>query len=419
MTVWRTIENENCYAVAIYNYSSPPPHLQLEVGELVRCERETRDWYWGRSLRRGGCGAFPKSYVVLRDCEVERFGETVVASAGGTGVAHDIALTLRDWLQHWKKLYTTSDERFKFMEVSMRALLELRAQCASGALPLDQLRRVARTAVFTIDKGNRTLGMELAVRNSNGQLVNPLQLSTYKLNALHDETNMRIDKNMETTPATPPPSTHPSARSYTVAVRVHNFVCRMADWAELLLALHDANGNKLTEHLLLRWPSPNMTSAQVIFTDLGSEIKREKTFLVCHVVRIGSMAPENLDSRRASVGVGALLGAPGGMRRPFGVACGDITRHLADASPDHHVQIPFFNCEKETMDTLLKKVITNRELKETKHSQGLWVTLQLVEGDLKQVREENPHIVVGNTAIARKMGFPEIIRPGIPGTSCT
>ncbi|XP_073963645.1 dedicator of cytokinesis protein myoblast city [Choristoneura fumiferana] len=216
----------------------------------------------------------------------------------------------------------------------------------------------------------------------------------------------------ETTPATPPPSTHPSARSYTVAVRVHNFVCRMADWAELLLALHDANGNKLTEHLLLRWPSPNMTSAQVIFTDLGSEIKREKTFLVCHVVRIGSMAPENLDSRRASVGVGALLGAPGGMRRPFGVACGDITRHLADASPDHHVQIPFFNCEKETMDTLLKKVITNRELKETKHSQGLWVTLQLVEGDLKQVREENPHIVVGNTAIARKMGFPEIIRPG-------
>lgn len=51
----------------------------------------------------------------------------------------------------------TSDERFKFMEVSMRALLELRAQCASGALPLDQLRRVARTAVFTIDKGNRSV----------------------------------------------------------------------------------------------------------------------------------------------------------------------------------------------------------------------------------------------------------------------
>ena len=52
-------------------------------------------------------------------------------------------------------LFQTNDERFKFMEVSMRALLELRGQAASGALPQDQLRRVARTAVFTIDKGNR------------------------------------------------------------------------------------------------------------------------------------------------------------------------------------------------------------------------------------------------------------------------
>lgn len=41
------------------------------------------------------------------------------------------------------------------MEVSMRALLELRAQAVSAALPQDQLRRVRRTAVFTIDKGNR------------------------------------------------------------------------------------------------------------------------------------------------------------------------------------------------------------------------------------------------------------------------
>lgn len=51
--------------------------------------------------------------------------------------------------------FQTNNERLRFMEVSMRALLELRAQLASGALPQDQLRRVARTAVFTIDKGNR------------------------------------------------------------------------------------------------------------------------------------------------------------------------------------------------------------------------------------------------------------------------
>lgn len=29
-----------------------------------------------------------------------------------------------------------------------------------------------------------------------------------------------------------------------------------------------------------------------------------------------------------------------------------------------------------------------------------------------QVREENPHLVLGNVSIARKMGFPEVILPG-------
>lgn len=29
-----------------------------------------------------------------------------------------------------------------------------------------------------------------------------------------------------------------------------------------------------------------------------------------------------------------------------------------------------------------------------------------------QIRQENPHMVVGNTAFARKMGFPEVILPG-------
>jgi hypothetical protein len=32
--------------------------------------------------------------------------------------------------------------------------------------------------------------------------------------------------------------------------------------------------------------------------------------------------------------------------------------------------------------------------------------------NLLQVREENPHLVLGNVTIARKMGFPEVILPG-------
>ncbi|XP_045455436.1 dedicator of cytokinesis protein 1 [Melitaea cinxia] len=416
MTVWRKLDDDDRYAVALYNFnSSSPLHLPLEVGELVHLERETNEWYWGSSLRRDAKGAFPKTYVVIRSCNVDRCGETVVASAGGGGVVHDIAVTLREWLQHWKLLYTTNDDRFKFMEVSMRALLELRAQAASGALPQDQLRRVARTAVFTIDKGNRTLGMELAVRTMSGQLVDPLTTSTFKLNALHDEANSRIDKNMETTPSSRPTSQIPTARTYTIVVNIKNFVCRMNDIAELSLALHDAGGNKITENVLLKWPPGHLGAAElftapsVVFTDLGSDIKKEKVFLVCHVVRIGSMEAQSVENRRSTIV--ALTGHSAvNIRRPFGLACADITQHLAADNSDKEILLPFYPCEKDNMDTLLKKVIANRELKD-KHSQGLWVFLQMVEGDLKQIRQENPHMVVGNTAFARKMGFPEVILP--------
>ncbi|XP_060806900.1 dedicator of cytokinesis protein 1 [Amyelois transitella] len=415
MTVWKKLDDEECYAVAIYNFvGSNPNQLSLDVGELVHLEGETEEWYWGTSVRREASGAFPKSYVEARECTVERCGETVVASAGGSGVAHDIAVTLREWLQYLKKLYIvrSNEEKFKFMEVSMLALLELRAQVVSGALPQDQLRRVARTSVFTIERGNRQLGMELTVRNAGGNLVDPLSTSTYKLNAMHDEANARIEKNMETTPTTPPPPTIPAnARTYTLALRVNNFVCRMSDSAELLLCLHDALGNRITENLLIKWPQQSLVSQQLVFTDLPSDIKKEKVFLVCHVVRIGSMEPQITDHRRSSVAQPPQVSTCR-MRRPFGVACADITRIVA-SDVAKEIQLPFHACEKENLDSLLKKVMANRELKDTKNHQGLWVTLQLVEGDLKQIREENAHLVVGNTVIARKMGFPEVILPGL------
>ncbi|KAJ2940559.1 hypothetical protein O0L34_g6498 [Tuta absoluta] len=106
----------------------------------------------------------------------------------------------------------------------------------------------------------------------------------------------------------------------------------MSEQAELLLALYDSQHNKLTEHLLLRWPPHNVSPAQVVFTDLGGDIKREKLFLVCHVVRIGSMEATNSDYRRSSIAplvvASPVAASVGIMRRPFGVACADITRHL-------------------------------------------------------------------------------------------
>ena len=52
--------------------------------------------------------------------------------------------------------------------------------------------------------------------------------------------------------------------------------------------------------------------------------------------------------------------------------------------------------------------------KEVNHKgQGLFVTLKRMDGDLKQALKEHPHLITNTTVMARKMGFPDVIMPGM------
>ena len=75
--------------------------------------------------------------------------------------------------------------------------------------------------------------------------------------------------------------------------------------------------------------------------------------------------------------------------------------------------ITFIYCscgERDFLEILVKKHIAAKEVNHK--GQGLFVNLQLLHGDLKQVQKEYPHLVNNTTAVARKMGFPEVILPG-------
>lgn len=43
---------------------------------------------------------------------------------------------------------------------------------------------------------------------------------------------------------------------------------------------------------------------------------------------------------------------------------------------------------------------------------GLIISLQLLRGDMEQIRRENPMIFNRGLAITRKLGFPDVIMPG-------
>lgn len=220
--------------------------------------------------------------------------------------------------------------------------------------------------------------------------------------------------------------------SHNLLISVHNFVCKVNEDTELLFTLYDGEEMKaITENYLVKWnrqgSAPYFNNIRMLFTDLSSmDLHRNKIYLVAYVVRVGAMDGREQESRRISVANAVLakrtssqsqnsssLNLNDLMRRPFGVAALDLTpviKKAEDFKSDTQLSMPFVPCEKETMETTLKKLIMNKEL--GKDGSNIWISVELLHGDLKQLKEEYPHLIQNNVTFARKMGFPEVIFPG-------
>lgn len=219
--------------------------------------------------------------------------------------------------------------------------------------------------------------------------------------------------------------------SHNLLITVHNFVCKVNEDTELLFTLYDGDKMKpITENYLIRWNRQGLlpylsNSSRALFTDLSSmDLQRNKIYLVCYVIRIGSM------DVKEQMSVGSVLGSIKRqsiqsqnnsiaslneylMRRPFGVAAMDLTpiiKKADDFKSDTQLSMPFVACEKETLDMTLRKLFNNRDI--GKDGSNIWISVELLHGDLKQIKEEYPHLIVSNVTQARKMGFPEVIFPG-------
>ncbi|XP_076631403.1 dedicator of cytokinesis protein myoblast city isoform X2 [Colletes latitarsis] len=415
---------------AIHNFTHGTPYaLPLTVREVVCISQECGDWYYGRryygrSNCKEACGIFPKSYIHIMQ-----------QSLSIDCLIHEITNVLREWGHHWKHLYVTHSEHFNTMQQQILELIEYRSKILSGTLTVDELKDMKRLATARIDTGNQLLGIDMVVRDDQGNVLNPEETSTIQLYYHHETATERIRKAANDTKKK---LSKPQAPVYShiFFVSVRNFVCKMTEDVELLLTLYDGREMKaITENYVVSWSKEGLArdidqlhNLRVLFTDLGSrDLARDKVYLACYVIRIGSMEAKDIDHRRTSVAQTIQkVKSTENMRRPFGVAAMDITLYITgklEGDPDHHHFIPFVQCcEKESLDGTLRRILSQKETNIQKSGngsgnnfaggQGLWASLKLLRGDPKQVRDENPHLVFGNVAIARKMGFPEVILPG-------
>uniref|UniRef100_A0A8I5N9T4 Dedicator of cytokinesis 5 n=1 Tax=Papio anubis TaxID=9555 RepID=A0A8I5N9T4_PAPAN len=428
------------YGVAIYNYNaSQDVELSLQIGDTVHILEMYEGWYRGYTLQnKSKKGIFPETYIHLKEATVEDLGQHETVIPGELPLVQELTSTLREWAVIWRKLYVNNKlTLFRQLQQMTYSLIEWRSQILSGTLPKDELAELKKKVTAKIDHGNRMLGLDLVVRDDNGNILDPDETSTVALFKAHEVASKRIEEKIQEEKSilqnldSRGQSIFSTIHTYGLYVNFKNFVCNIGEDAELFMALYDPDQSTfISENYLIRWGSNGMpkeieklNNLQAVFTDLSSmDLIRPRVSLVCQIVRVGHM--ELKEGKKHTCG----------LRRPFGVAVMDITDIIHGKVDDEEKQhfIPFQQIametyirqrqlimsplitshvtgENEPLTSVLNKVIAAKEVNHK--GQGLWVSLKLLPGDLTQVQKNFSHLVDRSTAIARKMGFPEIILP--------
>ncbi|NXA12230.1 DOCK2 protein, partial [Sapayoa aenigma] len=441
MAPWLPTKEEK-YGVAVWNFpSTNEHHLPLQIGETVHILQASEGWYRGYSLRnRAAWGIFPASLIRLKGTVVEHKGaeESVVPAEMPT--VQEITTTLREWATIWKQLYVVRDkglgsggprgcgtcsdpavlpqagqmERYGQVKQMMQELMEQRSQLLSGTLPKDQLLQLRKEVTSRMDYGNKILALDLVVRDEDENILDPDRTSIISLFQAHRRAaqtlTQLIQEETSPQPRAPGHSTHGTASpSHSLYLCVRNFVCHIGEEAQLFMALYDPGEQRIiSENYVIRWASTGvpedielLNNLKVVFTDLGStDLKRERLFLVCQIIRVGRMDLRDTHSRKLSTG----------LRRPFGISVmdiTDITKGTCDSDEDkqHFIPVHLVAADSDFLHNMIRKAVEGKDINHK--GQGLWVSLKMLWGDLSQVRKDHPHLVDRSTVVARKLGYPE------------
>uniref|UniRef100_G3UT37 Dedicator of cytokinesis 2 n=1 Tax=Meleagris gallopavo TaxID=9103 RepID=G3UT37_MELGA len=403
----------------IYNFKgSGIQQLPLQIGDVVHILESCEDCiviFFPLYLQ----GIFPKSFICIKEVTVEKKRHTENVIPAEIPLVQEVTTTLWEWGSIWKQLYVTNKkERFQQVQSMMYDLMEWRSQLLSGTLPKDELKELKQKVTSKIDYGNKILELDLIVRDEDGNILDPDKTSVISLFHAHEEATNKITERIKEEMSKDQPdyasySRMSSSPTHSLYVFVRNFVCRIGEDAELFMSLYDPQ--KLTiisENYLVRWGSKGfpkeidmLNNLKVVFTDLGNkDLSRDKVYLVCQIVRVGTMDLKDSNSKKYTQG----------LRRPFGVAVMDITdiiKGKAESDEEKQHFIPFHPvvAESDFLHSLLSKITAS---KGDSGGQGLWVTVKMLVGDVIQTRKDYPHLVDRTTVVARKLGFPEIIMPG-------
>ncbi|TNM91253.1 hypothetical protein fugu_019633, partial [Takifugu bimaculatus] len=398
--MWIPTEHEK-YGVVLASFRGTVQHgLPLEIGDTVQILEKCEGWYRGFILKNPNVkGIFPSSYVHLRNAHIKNKGQFETVVPVEDSVITEMTSTLREWGAMWKQLYVrTRGDLFHRLWHVMNEILDLRRQVLVGHLTHDRMRDVKQHITARLDWGNEQLCLDLVPRQEFS-MVDPDEISVTELYRLMEHRHRKKE-------TAAPASTH------HLFVHVKSLVsANLGEELEVFFHIYDGRENRpLSERFFVRLnksglpKAPEKTERQcTLFVDLGSSDLRKDVYIVVHVVRIGRMGAGEKKN---------LCSVP--YRRPFGCAVVSIADLLtADSKDDHLLKVYACNTESEWSqihENIIKKANSRYNLSSS--NTGLAVALQLLHGDIEQLRREYMVLFTRGVSITRKLGFSDIIMPG-------
>uniref|UniRef100_A0A8C1XRH3 Dedicator of cytokinesis 3 n=1 Tax=Cyprinus carpio TaxID=7962 RepID=A0A8C1XRH3_CYPCA len=392
--------------------------LTLELGETVhileKCEGKS---FSGSIVKLNGI--FPAGYIHLKKAVVTNRGQYETVVPLEDPIITEVTSTLQEWSVLWKQLYVKHkvDLFYKLRHV-MNELIDLRRQLLSGHLTQDQVREVKRHITVRLDWGNEHLGLDLVPRKEF-EMVDADQISVSDLYKMHLSSRHSVQQS--------------TSQVYFGRQR-HGDSCRMpvphhlfvnlksftyntiGEDTDIFFSLYDLReGKQISEKFMVKLnknggpKNPEKVDRLcALFTDLSNKDMKRDLYIVSQVIRTGRMLLN--DSKKGPPHVQ--------YRRPYGcavLAMSDVLQTISELKEEKDFVLKVYTCNNENEwyqihENIIRKSSTKYTAPSTNY--GLIISLQLLRGDMEQVRKENPIIFNRGVAITRKLGFPDVIMPG-------
>uniref|UniRef100_A0A8C2KXH7 Dedicator of cytokinesis 3 n=1 Tax=Cyprinus carpio TaxID=7962 RepID=A0A8C2KXH7_CYPCA len=333
--------------------------LTLELGETVQILEKCEGKSFSRSI-----GIFPVGYIHLKKAVVTNRGQYETVIPLEDPIITEVTSTLQEWSVLWKQLYVKHkvDLFYKLRHV-MNELIDLRRQLLSGHLTQDQVREVKRHITVRLDWGNEHLGLDLVPRKEF-EMVDADQISVSDL--------YKMDGGKQR----------------------HGDSCRMPVPHHLFVNLKSFTYNTIGEDTDIFFSLYDLREAYCD-TPLGQDLLLLKlTYIYC------ILSNYICDSKHLNIDA------------PIPPAS-SAQQHIFLAIVVCPLSSLFHRCNNENeWYQIHENIILVSHFPNSSSLAGLIISLQLLRGDMEQVRRENPMIFNRGVAITRKLGFPDVIMPG-------